>query len=115
LRYPVPPKADFPSFSIDLPKTISLQEHEKSLPQHIRHFLKPLVGKKGVMGEVRNQAIHNDLLAFWIFRIPPDISSDHNDIFNFRSSLLILALMQISGAVVSLAKRWEEVFEKETS
>src|SRR5262249_34804470 len=45
----------------------------------------------------------------------PNISRSHNDIFNFRSSLLIMALMQISGAVMSLAKGWEEVFEKQTA
>ncbi len=115
LRYPDPPKADFPSFYIDLPKTIPLQEHERALPQHIRYVLKPLVGKKGVMGHVRNQATYDDLYPFWIFRMPPDISGSHNDIFNFRSSLLIMALMQISGAVMSLAKGWEEVFEEQTS
>ena len=113
LRYPDPPKADFPSVPIDLPKAIPLQEYERVLPQHIRYVLKPLGEKKGVLGLVRHKATLDDLHPFWIFRMPPAISSSYNDIFNFRSSLLIMALLQISGAIMSLAKGWEEVFEEE--
>ena len=111
LRYPNPPKADLPSFSVDLPKTLPLQEQEPTLPQHIRYVLKPLGEKNSVLGRVRDRTTLDDPHPFWIFRLPPSISASHNDIFNFRSTLLIMALMQISGAVMSLAKGWEEVFE----
>jgi hypothetical protein len=39
----------------------------------------------------------------WLFEVPPELVAEHNDIFNPRSSLLFMALMQISGAVMSLA------------
>jgi hypothetical protein len=111
LRPPVPAKADYPTFSIDLPKAIPLRENEFERPQHRRYVLKPLARKNGSLHAPANGAIQDDPHPFWIFRMPPDISASHNDIFNFRSSLLILALIQISGAVMSLANKWEEVFE----
>jgi hypothetical protein len=37
--------------------------------------------------------------------------SNHNDVFNHRSSLLALPLLQMSGAVMSLAKEWIDTFE----
>jgi hypothetical protein len=50
------------------------------------------------------------LKGAWIFQIPPRISAEHNDVFNNRCSLLTLALMQISGAVMSLAEDWRDSF-----
>jgi hypothetical protein len=47
----------------------------------------------------------------WVFQVPPRISKDHSDIFNPRCSLLMLGLMQISGAVMSLAWDWKDNFE----
>ena len=107
LRWPPVKETDRPSFPIDLPKTMSLRENEQQKPQHIRYLLKPL-------GEINRRPQQGDPHPFWLVQLPPEISHDHNDIFNFRSSLLILALMQISGAVVSLAKKWEDAFEEET-
>jgi hypothetical protein len=43
--------------------------------------------------------------------LPSELVKDHNDIFNSRASSLLLALMQISGAVGSLAPNWESSFE----
>jgi hypothetical protein len=50
---------------------------------------------------------------FWIFNVPGELIGKHNDIFNARSSLLIMALVQAAGAVMSLAIDWKDVFEPE--
>jgi hypothetical protein len=113
LRYPDPLKDDFPSFSIALPKTIRLRENDAEVPQHIHYVLKPIVKKKRLFGSGNHHATLKNPHPFWIFRLPPDISGGHNDVFNFRSRLLALAMMQISGAIVSLATKWEGVFESE--
>jgi hypothetical protein len=49
----------------------------------------------------------------WIFQVPPEVIKDHNDIFNSKARSLILALIQISGAVASLAEDWAHSFEPE--
>ena len=54
----------------------------------------------------------SDHLA-WVFQVPEEIINDHNDIFNFKSTLLVLALIQISGATMSLAEDWSRNFEPE--
>jgi hypothetical protein len=51
--------------------------------------------------------------AAWIFQVGRDLIANHNDIFNFRTALLILAMIQISGAAVSLAEDFERNFEEE--
>jgi hypothetical protein len=95
LRLPHPPDAPSPAIPIDLPE---LDRSEEGGPSHIRYQLSPLAGR-----DRKNLA--------WIFQLPPRISAEHNDIFNTRSSLLMLALMQISGAVMSLAEEWKDNFE----
>ena len=101
---PKPMGADWPTFHVDLPQRARLNEDRSAGAQHTRYHLTPIV-KNG-----RPAAPGGDH-PFWVFQVPREISADHNDIFNFRSSLLILALMQMSGAVVSLAKRLDDVFE----
>ncbi len=49
----------------------------------------------------------------WVFQVPPEVIKDHNDIFNTKARSLILALIQISGAVASLAEDWGASFEPE--
>ena len=49
----------------------------------------------------------------WVFQVPGEIIGDHNDIFNSRARSLTLALIQISGAVASLAEDWAHSFEPE--
>jgi hypothetical protein len=49
----------------------------------------------------------------WVFQIPESIVKNHNDIFNPQSRLLIMALMQVSGSVMSLAIDWRDTFEAE--
>jgi len=96
LRGPVPAQAATPSFFIDLPKW-----NRKNLadqPEHARNKLAPLAG------------FDTPHLA-WIFQVPRGISKSHNDIFNYRARLLIMALIQISGAVMSLAEDFNQNFE----
>ncbi|MEH2537200.1 MULTISPECIES: hypothetical protein [unclassified Bradyrhizobium] len=54
---------------------------------------------------------HYEVDPFWFFKMPIDISAGHNDIFNERGSLLTMALMQVSGAIMSLSENYEENFE----
>ena len=96
LRAPVPAQVATPAFFIDLPKW--KRNGLADEPEHERYKLAPLAG---------SDSAH---LA-WVFQVPPTISKDHNDIFNFRARLLIMALIQISGAVMSLAEDFEQNFE----
>jgi hypothetical protein len=48
---------------------------------------------------------------YWIFQIPSTLVANHNDIFNGTSNLFVMALMQLSGSIMSLAQRWPDVFE----
>jgi hypothetical protein len=93
---PVPAQAPTPNFFIDLPK--SKRKDLADQPEHARNKLAPLAG------------FDTPHLA-WVFQVPLGISKDHNDIFNYRARLLIMALIQISGAVMSLAEDFEQNFE----
>ena len=86
LRFPVPRSQPTPSFAIDLPK---ISRHVPGGPIHHRYLLEPLRPGEGQLA--------------WLFQVPPDLVGTHNDIFNPLSSLLFMALTQISGAVMSLA------------
>jgi hypothetical protein len=83
--------------------------------QHARYQLSPMQGKEKAgpfwIFNIPDELIssHND-----IFDFPAQLTGSHNDIFNERSSLLIMALMQASGAAMSLAEDWKDVFEPET-
>jgi hypothetical protein len=50
---------------------------------------------------------------FWIIRVPDDIVSGHNDIFNARSTLMAMALLQMSGATVGIWQNYSAMFEPE--
>jgi hypothetical protein len=94
LRFPVPRSQPTPSFDIDLPEIF---RHAPGGPIHGRYRLEP-------------QYPTERRLA-WLFEVPPELVVQHNDIFNPRSSLLFMALMQISGAVMSLAQDVGRNFE----
>ncbi len=47
---------------------------------------------------------------FWIFQVPKGVIKDHGDIFNYQAASLTLALIQISGALASVAQDWEDSF-----
>jgi hypothetical protein len=112
LRFPEPSGSTIsPTFRIDLPKRFPLDETNREILQHVRYVLRPLA--QTCRSSVQEASGKEYVCPFWIFQIPPDISASHSDLFNYRSSLLILALMQICGEVMSLANTWDEVFEKE--
>ncbi len=96
LRHPNPPGVPSPAIPIELPERDRSDKGDR--PNHTRYQLTPRAGY-----EQKHLA--------WIFQLPPRISAKHNDIFNARSGLLMLALMQISGAVMSLAEEWKDNFE----
>lgn len=105
LRCPEPISHETPTFRVDLPAKPTLDSTSGNRAwQHVRYALKP-----------RSESPGRARSPFWVFLLPCSISHGHNDIFNYRSSLLVLALMQISGAAVSLAQTWSEVFEPETA
>ncbi|MGE3802333.1 MAG: hypothetical protein AB7H80_15060, partial [Candidatus Kapaibacterium sp.] len=83
--------------AVDLP---AQKRTEHSAYQHERYELRPL-------GDGMSEHLA------WIFQVPKDVINDHNDIFNFKSMLLVLALIQISGATMSLAEDWSRNFESE--
>jgi pimeloyl-ACP methyl ester carboxylesterase len=89
-----------PSFAIDLPTRQRQGEKDLDVP-HDRFRLAPLGNSQ-------------DANLAWVFQVPKEVIRNHNDIFNSQSSLLTMALIQISGAVMSLAVDWERNFETET-
>jgi hypothetical protein len=96
LRPPIPPNTATPEIAIDLPTRERTGPSDQ--PPFARYTLKPI----------------NDVKVphlTWVFLVPPEIISDHNDIFNSRSSSLILGLIQLSGAVMSLAYDLDTTFE----
>ena len=96
LRPPEPPVALTPKMIVDLP--LRDREGERDWPEHGRFSLNPI-------GSFDKSEI------FWNFQVPPELISNHNDIFNSRSASMILALIQMSGAVASLAENWQDSFE----
>lgn len=60
---------------------------------------------------VRYRLTQDKNSPFWIFQVPKDIVDGHNDIFNERASLLVMALIQVSGALMSLAIDYNQTFD----
>jgi pimeloyl-ACP methyl ester carboxylesterase len=96
LRPPDPDHSKTPRMRVDLPVRDRLGHDDR--PPHRRYRLDP----RGPVDQARR---------IWNFQLPPELVKDHNDIFNSRASSLLLALMQISGTVGSLAPDWERSFE----
>jgi len=97
LRVPEPFAVRTPRFDVDLPARERKGLDDRN-PGHIRHRLTP-VGDMNVANEV------------WVFQLPGEIVADHNDIFGYEATTLLLALMQVSGSVLSLASDWRDSFE----
>ena len=95
LRHPAFENQKLTSIAIDLP-----QERDPRNSCHVRYVLSP---KKA----------QNREGSFWLFKVPGDIINSHNDVFNARSNLLMMALIQASGALMSLARDLEDTFETE--
>jgi len=97
LRPPEPAHSPSPDFGIDLPERERLGVADIDVP-HSRYTLACLDHDRGPH-------------LSWIFPVPRTVMHGHNDIFNSRATSLILAIIQISGAVISLAKRWDSYEE----
>ncbi|MGB5759519.1 MAG: hypothetical protein WBM50_21575 [Acidimicrobiales bacterium] len=91
-RQPVPT----PRFRIDLP------DHDRLSGQALTHTAYDLIPHRPDTGA-----------PFWLFQVPGEIIADHNDIFNYRSASLVLALIQAAGVLASAAgTRWEDNFSE---
>jgi hypothetical protein len=97
LRMPEPPDSATPRIGIDLP-TRERVNRELDVP-HARYSLEPIGNT-------------NSAHLAWVFQTPPALIADHNDIFNSRAMSLILAFLQMSGGVASLARDWEDTFDR---
>ncbi len=97
LRRPTPAAAATPAIPIDLPVRERNGVEDQAVP-HARYTITPI----GNMHEPR---------LMWVFQVPPELIKDHNDIFNSRARSLVLGLIQVSGAVASIAEDWEKSFE----
>ena len=75
--------------------------------------LPPEDGSPEMQGEdhVRFRLTQEKEGPFWIFQMPREIGDGHNDIFNARTNLLMMALMQVSGALMSLAIDYQQTFD----
>jgi hypothetical protein len=100
LRSPTPEGAPTPFIAVDLPGRERAGVSDKSVP-FSRYRLEP------------RDLTHAN--TTWVFQLPDDLVDGHNDIFNPKASSLILSLIQMSGAIMSLAKDWNDTFEPETS
>jgi hypothetical protein len=98
VRGPFDQPARRPGFAIDLP-TRDRVDGERDLP-FARYRLSPL-------GDPQKAE------TTWVFQLPAALVADHNDIFNAKARELMIGLMQISGAVMSLAQEWKDTFEPE--
>lgn len=99
LRRPVPLIGITPAIAVDLPVRERTGVNDEAVA-HARYTITP-------RGDP--DAPH----LMWVFQVPADVIKDHNDIFNSKARSLILALIQISGAVASLAEDWASSFEPE--
>jgi hypothetical protein len=97
LRRPCPAVAATPAIPVDLPVRERKGVRDDDVP-HARYTITP----RGDTGRPE---------LMWVFQVPRGVIKNHNDIFNSRARSLILALIQISGAVASLAEDWSQSFE----
>ncbi len=91
-----------PKIEGDLLTTMSVDLPQESLPRapcHVRYTLGRMAGV--------------EYLPFWVFKVPDGVMSSHGDIFNERSRSFLMALMQMSGATMSLARDYEDTYEDE--
>ena len=94
-----PPKnlgVPMPAFPIDLP-TGPRGGIPVQLVPHDRYLLTPRQPTQPHLG--------------WVFQVPHQVIPDHNGIFNSVAASLTLGLIQLSGAVMSLATDLADTFE----
>jgi hypothetical protein len=97
LRRPEPLSVASPDISIDLP-TRERNGVSDLAVSHDRYTISAISDK-------------TQAHLMWVFQVPPDVIKNHNDIFNFKARSLLLALIQVSGAVASIAEDWARSFE----
>lgn len=98
LRRPTIDNGALTNMVLDLP-----QAREPRNTCHVRYRLESL-------------AVRGSDSPHWVFQVPESLIKDHNDIFNplnQQSNLFIMALTQLSGSVMSLARDWPDTFEIE--
>ncbi len=93
LRQPAITNDQVVSINIDLPQAKD-PRHEC----HVRYQFARLAAK-------------SDYVPFWVFQVPGELVEDHGDIFNGRARLLIMALVQLSGATMSVHENYGVMFE----
>jgi len=93
---PAPPKGVTPTILIDLPTRERKDQDDRDVP-HDQYELVPQRGESTTCLQ-------------WIFRVPEEVIPDHNEVFIPKARSLMLALIQISGAVASLARDWDDTF-----
>lgn len=96
MRPPLDLPTPTPSFPIDLP-TRRRDGIPDTLVPHDRYLLTPRQPTVPHLG--------------WVFQVPAQVIPDHNGIFNSIAASLMLGLIQISGAVMSLATDLDDTFE----
>jgi hypothetical protein len=96
LRRPNPLSGGSPAIPVDLPVRERNGVNDETVP-HARYTITP-------------RADTNQPRLIWVFQVPQEVIKNHNDIFNSKARSLILALIQISGAVASLAEDWGAQF-----
>ena len=99
LRIPTPAVGVTPDIPVDLPVREREGVDEETVP-HRRYT-------------IMSRGDKNQARLLWVFQVGPELIKNHNDIFNSKARSLILALIQISGAVASLATDWADSFEPE--
>jgi hypothetical protein len=80
--------------AVDLPRTDKPRNN-----CHERYVLEQLPGYM------------NSAQPFWVVQLPGDLVGGHNDIFNHRAGLLMMAFTQIAGATMSLWTDYNQTFE----
>jgi hypothetical protein len=95
LRRPVISGGQIASLNVDLP-----QAEQPRVSCHVRFQLE------------RDQRSPGNS-SFWIVRVPSELMDGHNDVFNGRARLLMMALIQISGATMSVHRSFDAMFEPE--
>jgi hypothetical protein len=96
IHEPRPPRAATPSILIDLPRRERTDRNDRNVP-HDQYELVPQRGDSTACLQ-------------WIFQVPKEVIAEHNEIFQPQPRALILALIQVSGAVASLAEDWDDTF-----
>ncbi|MBL8527471.1 MAG: hypothetical protein JNL68_07285 [Burkholderiales bacterium] len=96
IHEPRPPRAATPSILVDLPTRERTDLNDRNV-EHVQYELAPQRGEWVPCVQ-------------WIFQVPEEVIAEHNEIFQPTPRALILALIQISGAVASLARDWDDTF-----